>query len=451
MRSDAGVATDLGVGMDASMTTDSGTDADGGANPNDSQAALQACTVYCDLVESCNGWNETCTQGIELCREQCVVNETFRDGFVEAYDNGGRCAGAMQFMSEALSLVELCPGGLEFGTCSAYCTQIQTRCGLSESCPNLSADRTGEIIGTCQEQCVENEIFRNAFVDGYVAGCGIASWVLINSLSLIDECNAATCGAVMNTGCPPNSRCTMMPQTPMDDDVSAFRLQCVPQADSIAEGQACTAATLGTADDCVATTFCLDGVCTKLCSEDPQSGCLLGVNCTANPDYPDALGHCDFTNPPENECDVLLQDCESPHEVPNNDWVLTLESCVLMWNSPGAPGVCISAYPEDGRSLPGAQDTPCSDENTCKPGLGCVLPVPPPIGGETVTEWACAQYCDALDRAAGPCGRPGDKCYQFKYYWSGADDVPENIGFCADGESYGPTPLEEREAERNGE
>jgi hypothetical protein len=266
--------------------------------------------------------------------------------------------------------------------------------------------------------------------------------------SQVDAQSTVACNPVANTGCQPGEKCTFVIDSPMGADSITGSTRCAPDGDKAA-GASCTGSSGGTADDCLATTYCSGGVCAEICSSGPPDTCPEGQGACVHTSgiFEDStIGFC--SGP---ACDLLSQDCTGPHAVADNTYGAggendSTESCYMLWSRPGAPTTCFSAYPDDGQMAPGGQDTVCNYINTCLKGYGCDMPSTPPAEGGQIDSLSCSKYCDALGTSGVTCSRPGDKCYQHKYYWSGADDVAENIGFCADGESFGPTPLEQMDA-----
>lgn len=217
------------------------------------------------------------------------------------------------------------------------------------------------------------------------------------------------CDPLTNTGCPSDQKCSVRveSETPFVTTVT-----CVP-AGYVSEGGQCGFGAPGQAgfDDCVGTTFCLDGVCTAICADEP-GGC-------ADPDractpyggvFGDAgLGLC------TPRCDpTAAQSCAGD------------QGCYVRL------GTGEAACSEAGDR---GQDQVCSALNACAAGLGCVLLAPE---GE---DNLCTAFCDPATGATASGGTCADalggqallpSCVPINQFYADTPDVPDEVGMCLD-------------------
>lgn len=154
------------------------------------------------------------------------------------------------------------------------------------------------------------------------------------------DAGQTACDPVSQTGCRDGDKCTWVT---VSEDPLQGRTLCRPDG-TVELGDPCEEGELDQADDCKAGGLCLHGVCTQICSREPDS-CTQGDRCSlfANvfEDQTDAsglpaVGACRAT------CDPVMQTCEGE------------EACYLAdWTGAGA---CAVVSPEAATRV---QDQPC--------------------------------------------------------------------------------------------
>lgn len=218
------------------------------------------------------------------------------------------------------------------------------------------------------------------------------------------------CDPVSQTGCAIPYRCTQIVESA---EPLLVRTLCVPDG-SVGLGDACVVGALTATgfDDCAAGGYCLDGLCTEICAEDPDS-CVGAQLCLPSPNVFDGgIGLC------RSACDVLVQNC------PNG------LACYLSLTS-GKSG-CAPALSEL-PSGPGKQADPCQRPNACAPGFGCTLE-----NDVANPAWnICAKFCDPMNLGGRTCGGEPDalpdlSCVPINGFYGTVAEVPTTIGFCID-------------------
>ncbi|HUU01969.1 MAG TPA: hypothetical protein VM425_11035 [Myxococcota bacterium] len=301
-------------------------------------------------------------------------------------------------------------------TCSGHdCTSSGNPCDASETCWEDAGGRCCSQGGTFMCNASGN----SAEYDS----CGHElSEVMICGFQCQDgDC---LCNPVSGSGCPSGYKCTFA------DD----RTGCFPDGD-LALGQACTSPQTGT-DECTAGSFCLDDVCTQICTTSPSS-CASGYVCSV---FPDLFGDQASVGLCVDICDPTAQSCADPAEACYLQAITGESSCA------GVPSGSVGKL----------QGDPCYGPatggcylNGCDKGYGANLP-----------DDTCAFFCNPIDNWMGhvqglsgdPAGitcastfggarpdgpGPAYECLYIQSFYSNTDNVPATIGMCVDPVSYG--------------
>lgn len=221
----------------------------------------------------------------------------------------------------------------------------------------------------------------------------------------------SACNPVAQTGCAAGEKCTQRV-----DSLDPFLAVTACVADgAVPLGSACVAgdpAVTG-ADDCAAGGYCVNSVCTEICSEAPDSCPSATVCVPFSQTFDEGVGLCQPT------CDVLMQNC------PNG------EGCYIGLTS--GKSSCAPAFGETMGADPGKQGVECNFLNTCAVGFGCTLinDAANPTGN------VCAKFCDTLNAGGPTCAGGADPypsltCVQINGFYGDVEAVPTTVGFCVD-------------------
>lgn len=220
------------------------------------------------------------------------------------------------------------------------------------------------------------------------------------------------CNPVENTGCEAGEKCTQI----IDQEEPDFlaRVACVADGTVPKDGM-CEFGDVAAGegyDNCVGGLFCRNGLCTEICSVNPDS-CPADHACsryTETFDNDDNIGLCDPT------CNPLdLGSCMS------EDLACYLN---IFTDSASCAGVAGEVQ----------QNQACMFLNSCSPGLSCSLIDP------TQTELWCAHMCDPMTGMTAQgilcsqvpeiaAGTP--TCAQINMFYSDVE-TPDTLGMCID-------------------
>jgi hypothetical protein len=215
----------------------------------------------------------------------------------------------------------------------------------------------------------------------------------------------AACDPAAQTGCAAGMKCTQAFNEglagPTDCHLPGLAL----------EGEACSAPNDGTADDCVAGTFCLSGVCTAIC--DTTGATPLPTDCGNCLQYTGVFADHEGTGLCVPQCDAWDQ----------GSICAPTEACYF--NTSNGSQVCANPYTAQG----GLQGDLCNFINGCETGYGCSLPDDP----DNQTGLSCGYYCDPLDNAPSCADGPGPAytCIALGQLYNNVDSLPSQ-GVCVD-------------------
>ena len=234
------------------------------------------------------------------------------------------------------------------------------------------------------------------------------------------DAQTGPCDPVTQTGCASGEKCTFIIDT---SDPTNNHTGCAPNG-TVAAGAACTRDANGV-DDCLRPYFCSGGVCTEICSTNPES-CPSTATCTP------------FAGLFDDRTDVGL--CVPQCDPLSSTSCGTGEGCYLSLLNGTA--TCAVAYLDDPEAKtgaatcvanPGTQSCNCVHLNGCVAGYGCVLQNDP----TNPTSNVCAFYCDPTQGGAGPScsaaigGGSTFSCRQIMSFYGNASVDPA-IGMCID-------------------
>jgi hypothetical protein len=221
------------------------------------------------------------------------------------------------------------------------------------------------------------------------------------------ECGSEGCNPVANVGCEGGEKCTFeaygeAPFWGCSD--------CEPVGPK-QDGEPCTPPAFGFPDDCGGQLFCLDGVCTEICSTASDDGCDAGEVCIAHDIYFADVPTVGLCRP---GCDPLAGGCvtgESCYAIGTSGrGFCAVPYTSLPISSTGAPG-CSAA--------PGTQGCNCARINGCAPGYGCLF------SPEAPEQFLCAFACDATASGGPGCADGPGVAYECQPI----GDLPE-LGRC---------------------
>jgi hypothetical protein len=141
-------------------------------------------------------------------------------------------------------------------------------------------------------------------VPALTAACGEEPVLPLPALTIpSDPPPPPECDALDNESCAAGEKCTFVY---LDPDSTYGKTKCVPDG-LLAVGAECEVSSVGVADECVAGSFCLRGVCRDICTADPDD-CIGDTLCSRfssifRDQTVDNVGLCTPL------CDPVIQDC----------------------------------------------------------------------------------------------------------------------------------------------
>jgi len=247
------------------------------------------------------------------------------------------------------------------------------------------------------------------------------------------------CDPVSQTGCSPDQKCTWIVDEAGPPDLG--HTGCATDGGTAA-GEPCASPGTG-ADDCVRGYFCMNAVCTEICTSVSDS-CPDDFVCSTYRDLMSDFEHAGLCNP---SCDPVLQDCE-----------VETDGCYLQSVTGEASCARIPASAAElvqGDDCYGPAAGTCY-LNGCAKGYGANLPIDP----DSTTD-VCAFFCNPIDNWSGNVqGVTGDpngitcafdgtaenrpdgpgssfECRYIQTFYLNTDEVSASTGMCLNPADWG--------------